>query len=133
MMSVEEGFAEVYVVQWPWTPDAPAALAWVVMKRQGGALLALPTGFLSVADLEEQQDPSHPIGASVVFTVPAVQESEGGFMSMGFDMDVLVVDFQADVLEHITPLSRSNLPAEAVQSFFVDAETLPDPYVLVAK
>ena len=78
-MSVEEGFAEVYVVQWPLTPDAPAALAWVVMKRQGGALLALPTGFLSVADLEEQQDPSHPIGASVVLTVPAVQESEGGF------------------------------------------------------
>ena len=132
-MSVEEGFAEVYVVQWPLTPDAPAALAWVVMKRQGGALLALPTGFLSVADLEEQQDPSHPIGASVVLTVPAVQESEGGFMSMGFDMDVVVVDFQADVLEHITPLSRSNLPADAVQSFFVDVETLPDPYALVAK
>eukprot|EP00434_Breviolum_minutum_P029037 symbB.v1.2.025685.t1/scaffold2428.1/size79313/2 len=133
LMSVEEGFAEVYVVQWPLTPDAPAALAWVVMKRQGGALLALPTGFLSVADLEEQQDPSHPIGASVVLTVPAVQESEGGFMAMGFDMDVLVVDFQADVLEHITPLARSNIPAEAVQAFFVDVETLPDPYVLVAK
>ena len=132
-MSVEEGFAEVYVVQWPLTPDAPAALAWVVMKRQGGALLALPTGFLSVADLEEQQDPSHPIGASVVLTVPAVQESEGGFMAMGFDMDVLVVDFQADVLKHITPLARSNIPAEAVQAFFVDVETLPDPYVLVAK
>ena len=132
-MSVEEGFPEVYVVQWPLTPDAPAALAWVVMKRQGGALLALPTGFLSVADLEEQRDPSHPIGASVVMTVPAVQESEGGFMSMGFDMDVLVVDFQADVLEHITTLARSNIPAEAVQSFFVDVETLPDPYVLVVK
>jgi len=69
----------------------------------------------------------------VVMTVPAVQESEGGFMSMGFDMDVLVVDFQADVLEHITTLARSNIPAEAVQSFFVDVETLPDPYVLVVK
>ena len=132
-MSVEEGFAEVYVVQWPLVSDAPAAQAWVIMKRQGGALLALPTGFLSVADLEEQQDPSHPIGASVVFTVPAVEEAEGGFMSMGFDLDVLVVDFQADVLEHIVPLSRSNLPADAVQSFFLDAERLPDPYVLVAK
>lgn len=53
--------------------------------------------------------------------------------SSGFDMDVLVVDFQADVLEHITTLARSNIPAEAVQSFFVDVETLPDPYVLVVK
>ena len=132
-MAVEDGTVELLVLKWPLSQESSGALAWMLMRRKGGFLLAVPTGFLSVADLQESGDPTHPIGASVVVTVPAVQEAEGGFMSMGFDMEVVVVDLQAEALGFVTPYSRTDLGDDLIQPFFVDAGTFPDPFSLVSK
>ena len=123
-MAVEDGTVELLVLKWPLSQESSGALAWMLMRRKGGFLLAVPAGFLSVADLQESGDPTHPIGASVVVTVPAVQEAEGGFMSMGFDMEVVVVDLQAEALGFVTPYSRTDLGDDLIQPFFVDAGTL---------
>ena len=133
LIAVEEGAVELLVLKWPLSQESSGALAWMLMKRKGGFLMAVPTGFFSSADLQESGDPTHPIGASVVVTVPAVQDGDRGFITMGFDMEVVVVDLQAEALGFVTPYARTDLGDDFIQPFFVDAGTYPDPFALVAK
>ena len=108
-MSAEEGFLEPYVFQWPMEADGAAAQCYVLMKRQGGLLLALPTGFLAPDVLQAaQEDAMSPLGLFTTLTVPAAQEMGGGEeIHAGFDMDVLVIDVQSDVLPFLTLFSQN--------------------------
>ena len=126
VMAVEEGFQEPYVFQWPLVADGLVAQCFVVMKRQGGLMLALPTGFLPADVLQDSPEAAtSPLGLFTVVTVPALQELEGGDVaSAGFDIDVLVVDVQAEVLPFLT-LASQELHAE-VQPFFLDDSAYPD-------
>ena len=131
MMAVEEGFQEPYVFQWPLNADSLAAQCYVVMKRQGGMLLVLPTGFLPVESLQESPEAatSH-LGLFTILTVPALQEFDGGDVApAGFDMDVLVVDVQSDALPFLT-LASQELHAE-VQPFFLEDAAYPDLSVVL--
>ena len=126
MMAVEEGFQEPYVFQWPLVADGFVAQCFVIMKRQGGLMLALPTGFLSADVLQDSPEAAtSPLGLFTVFTVPALQELDGGeVVSAGFDIEVLVVDVQAEVLPYLT-LASQGLHAE-VQPFFLEDAAYPD-------
>ena len=125
-MSAEEGFLEPYVFQWPMEADGAAAQCYVLMKRQGGLLLALPTGFLAPDVLQAaQEDAMSPLGLFTTLTVPAAQEMGGGEeIHAGFDMDVLVIDVQSDVLPFLTLLSQN--AHQEVQPFFVDDVVYPE-------
>ena len=48
LTALESGLQEQYVLGWPVVEgqDTPMAVAYVVMKRKGGFLLAIPSGFL---------------------------------------------------------------------------------------
>ena len=88
-------------------------------------LLALPTVFLPVESLQESPEAatSH-LGLFTTFTVPALQEFDGGDVApAGFDMDVLVVDVQSEALPFLT-LASQELHAE-VQPFLFERCSLP--------
>ena len=126
-MTVDEGFSEVHVFQWPPVPEAPGCYALVLMKREGGFLLALPTGFLSAEVLTAaREDAASPLGPYTILTVSAVTEEGDTHIPMGFDMDVLVVDVQAEVLNSLVLLGQSNLQEDALSPFFVDPAVIPD-------
>ena len=117
--------------QWPLTADGLVAQCYVVMKRQGGLMLALPTGFLPADALQDSAEAAmSPLGLFTIVTVPALQEFDGGDVApAGFDMDVLVVDVQADVLPFLT-LASQELHAE-VQPFFLEDTAYPDLSVVL--
>eukprot|EP00435_Cladocopium_sp_Y103_P041189 s1447_g11.t1 len=100
---------EPYVLEWPAVPDADGAAEAVVlaiMKRQGGLMLAVPTGFIpqGVLDRANAGQEAGPIGASTTAIVPSVLV-EGGIRSLtGSQVDVLLVDVSADLVSQMRPM-----------------------------
>ena len=125
-MSAEEGFLEPYALQWPMNSEGAAVQCYVLMKRQGGLLLALPSDFFAQDVLQAaQEDASSPLGPFTTLTVPAAQEIGGGEeIQAGFDMDVLVIDVQSDVLPFLTLLSQN--VHQDVHPFFVEDVVYPE-------
>lgn len=131
VMSIEEGFQEPYVFQWPLNSDSAAAQCLVVMKRQGGLMLALPTGFIPQDALQEAPDvATSPLGLHTILTVPAVAEDEFGNVGVaGFDMDVMVIDVQEEALTYLSLASQGLFPDAA--PFFLEDSAYPDPSVIL--
>ena len=95
-----------YVLQWPSPTEADGlaeALVVVVAKRNGGMLLGVPVGFIPEGVLQ-QANAGHdggPVGVSAVVRVPGVVV-DGGIRSLtGSDMDVLLVDLAADMVQNL--------------------------------
>ena len=114
------------MLQWPLNSEGAAVQCYVLMKRRGGLLIALPSDFLTLDVLQEaQQDVTSALGPFTTLTVPAAQEIGGGEeIQAGFDMDVLVVDVQSDVLPFLTLLSQS--AHQDVHPFFVEDVVYPE-------
>ena len=106
--------------------EGAAVQCYVLMKRQGGLLLALPSDFFAQDVLQAaQEDASSPLGPFTTLTVPAAQEIGGGEeIQAGFDMDVLVIDVQSDVLPFLTLLSQN--VHQDVHPFFVEDVVYPE-------
>ena len=117
------------------------ALALVVLRRQHGGLLALPSGVLSDEALAsglmgEQEDA---LGLSTVIQVEAgsLQDPEDLALpeaAIGSLVDVVLIDVSGGILELLAPFNASLHHADHVQGFNINhPELVPMPADLVAQ
>lgn len=119
-----------YVLEWPSVPDSDGiseAQVLVVFKRQGGFLVAVPAGFIpqSVLDRANQGVEAGPVGASASLVVPGIIVDNGVRSLTGQDLEVVVVDFSADLVSQLRPMEEVE---DIVVSFDPESSfTLPSP------
>lgn len=135
--SLKEGVEETYVFFWPTPTDGVAegtsgALAFVVCKRKGGLLLALPLEVFSKEELEATSDvdAEAPLGPHVVLRVPGIRDEGLGMSPAGIDLEVLVVDVSEKVLPGLFKFADAGLPEELLLGFHGDISVVPDLVVL---
>ena len=115
------------------------AMALVVLRRQHGALLALPTDVLSPAALTAglSASPEDQLGMSTAISVPAgvladfsaVQPPEPAQNDL---VDVLLVDVSGDMLQLLEPYAQTAVSADLIHPFsFADPSLVPIPEELV--
>ena len=134
--SIAEGVEELFILSFPL--DVPveevfAGYAMVVMKREGGALLALPVGLVAMQALHmvSLEDPVSDLGPHAVIQVPGVKEAEGGLQLLGSDLDVLIVDVSDAVVANLVTMELSDLDPTSVLGFHEDVSFLPDAATLL--
>ena len=103
------------------------AQALILLRREGGLLLAVPAGAFSdeVLAAAAEGDPFLAFGAHATFTIRLVSP-EG---VQGEDAEVIVIDAEMPVLAHLNRLPDP-VPPE-VMTFGADPFMLPDPVVLM--
>ena len=138
MMSLQEGVEEPFVLYWPpdavETENAQMCRALLVMKRVGGLLLALPTGFIPLEDLQQASMASEEtlLGPHTNLTVPALSNAGGEWVPTGGDIDVQVIDVSLEAMQGLVKLSEFTGPMEEVVYFTEDQLVSPDASTLLA-
>lgn len=120
--------------------SSSTVLALVVLRRQHGALLAVPTDVIMPAILTAGLSASTVdlIGMSTHVTVPAglledLNATAPPRPSEGDLVDVLLVDVSGEVLEMIRPFQNSGISEDVVHPFsFVDSHLILMPEDLAA-
>ena len=136
MSSLADGIEELYVLSFPVgvpVEEAFAGYALVVMKREGGALLALPVGLIPMEALQtvSHVDPVADLGPHTVLQVPGAREVEGTVQLLGGDLDVMIVDVSDVVLSSLVPLEASDLDPSSILGFYEEGSFLPDAATLL--
>ena len=133
MMSLKEGVEETYVFFWPTPTDGVAegtsgALAFVVCKRRGGFLLALPVEVFSREELEATSDADTEalLGPHVVLQVPGIRDEGVGLTPAGVDVDVLVVDVSEGVSPGLFKFADAGVREDLLLGFHGDVSIVPD-------
>ena len=103
------------------------------MKRDGGALLALPVGLIAMEALQtvSLEDPASDLGPHTVVPVPGVKEADGSLQLLGSDLDVLLVDVSDAVVANLVPMELSDLDPTSVLGFHEDVSYHPDAATLL--
>ena len=124
-----------YVLSWGDEDSEDGAVeaeVMVVMRRDGGFLMALPPDVISEEQLQEgntlQDDLL--VGMSTSFKVPAMMFQDGAMVPVGVEVDVVVVDFHESVCEGMRPYEMEDF---ILRFSSEDPEAFPDPGRLVAK
>jgi len=97
----------LYILDWPSQEEEDGqkeVMAFVVMKRVGGLLLALPEGVLPAEDLQRANAAEvggSVLGPSTTLVVSGVVSDGGVDAATGATMNVLVVDMDASVLSQM--------------------------------
>lgn len=136
---MEEGLAEEAVHVFSWPVDASLVdgssmvLALVVMRRQGGFMLALPMESIPGEDLDGATEDSL-VGPHTVLTVPGGlrDEASGEFRRADVDLEVLVVDLKEEAQVGLEPFDASVHSSELVTGFAEELAMVPDPSTLLA-
>lgn len=125
VVSLREGTTELYVIGWPVAEgEVQHGLCFVVMLRQGGALITVPLGLVSVGALQGAEPITGiTIGLHTTLVVPAVTMQADGVQVAQQDMTVGVLDVSDGVLQLLTPY----VPEEEILGFAEDLSILPDP------
>ena len=132
---VQDG--EVVVFSWPLdgtiTDGSSVSLAVIVMRRQGGFLLAVPVDAIPSEDLDGATEDSL-VGPHTVFSVPAValEEESGEFKKVGSDLEVLVVDLKEDAQAGLEPFDASVHTSSLVTGYVEDLALVPEYSSLLA-
>eukprot|EP00438_Fugacium_kawagutii_P029195 Skav203076 [mRNA] locus=scaffold2182:29521:36002:+ [translate_table: standard] len=102
--------------------------ALILMKREGGVLLALPAGALSQEALAaaSEGDPFQAFGAHTFVNVRAALQ-EG--VTEEEDLGVLIIDVDSSLAHNLSMLGVE--APEAMLTFSLDPNTLPDPGILM--
>ena len=139
LSSISDGFHEPYVLSWPpgseMVPDELLhGLCMVVMKRPGGLLLAVPTGFIPLETLQTAslEAGDSLLGPHTVLTVPGVSMVEEVPVPLGADIEVLVVDVGDEVQSSLTLFSASDVEEGRLVGFAEDRAVLPQADQLMA-
>ena len=136
MMSVQEGGVDSFFLKWPLdapTEESVFSAAVLIMKREGGVLLAVPTAMISPEELQQASasEGDGLLGPNTLLTVPAVFSGVEDQPLAGQDIDVQVIDFSLDVLGGLFP-ADATLPEGAVlQHFGDDPSIMPDLMALL--
>lgn len=129
VVSLRDGATELYVIGWPVAEEeVQHGLCFVVMLRQGGALIAVPPGLVSVGALQGAEPITGiTIGLHTTLVVPAVILQADGVQVVQQDLNVVVLDVSEGVLQLLTPYSTCEVQEEEILGFAEDLSLLPDP------
>ena len=135
---MEEGLAEeaVHVFSWPveasLTDGSNMVLALVVMRRQGGFMLALPMESIPGEDLDGATEDSL-VGPHTVLTVPGGfrDEASGEFTRADIDLEVLVVDLKEEAQVGLELFDASVHSSDLLTGFAEELAMVPDPITLL--
>ena len=128
--SLQDGNEEPFVLFWP--PSGIEgnymAYAHVVIQRPGGFLLAVPVGFIPLAELQEASlaDGSALLGPHTVVPVPGIRMSDSGPLPAGEDVDVQLVDVSDDALPGLVAWAESGVTEDQLVAFSLDPSVTPD-------
>lgn len=134
--SVQEGHSTLYVLRWPidaqGEEDGLLGLCMVLMKREGGLLLGLPSGLIPFSDLQvASAAPLDAIlGAHTVVAVPGVIAGDPGEV-VEEELPVLIVDVQQDVVDGMALFDPAQHGEAVVLGFSEDVAVLPDAQLLL--
>ena len=132
VIPLDSGAYVPYQFTWPLEDvgqgDALVTLAMVIMRRHGGLLLGLPTGYLPHEVLQQASVTSEDtlFGPHTNFSVPAFRE-DAAPVPDGLELDVVVVDATDLVLDGLQPLSVDGVSL----GFHDDIALVPSPHVLL--
>ena len=115
------------------------AMALIVLRRQDGFLLALPTDVLAPAVLTAglSASPVDQVGMSTTISVPAGVLADFNAAlppepTQGDLVDVLLVDVSGDLLQLVEPYTQTKVDADLIHPFsFADPSLVPLPEELV--
>ena len=135
---MEGGLAEEAVHVFSWPVDASLvdgsmmSLALVVMRRQGGFMLALPVEAIPGEELDGASEDSL-VGPHTVLTVPGGfrEDASGEFRRAGVDLEVLVVDLKEEAQAGLEFFDASAHTADLVGGFAEDLTMIPEPSTLL--
>eukprot|EP00435_Cladocopium_sp_Y103_P013993 s1974_g3.t1 len=136
-VSLQEGVEEPYVLFWPPTgTDAEegfASLAYVVMRRAGGFLVCVPTGFLPVEELQaaDVAGDSSVLGPHATFSLPATHRVGAELVASGYDIEVQVADVAESAERGLVRLADCTLDEGLILAFSDSLAVLPDPQALL--
>ena len=137
MNAIQEGFQEVYQLAWPVEAggeDAHSSLCMVIMKREGGVLLAVPSGFIppEALQLASSHDGGALLGPHTVLSVPGVLLDGDVSHTTGEDLDVQVVDASLAILDGLSPMPDGGVEEDAaIIAFSTELQVVPDPATLL--
>ena len=121
------------------TDGVALSAALVVLRREDGYLLAVPSQFFTEEVLEQAQTPGPDdmLGQSVVRRVPVSRRSPAGGGPPPpvpvSEVEVVLIDVSADIVPHLLPYDASNPYWDMVQFFDISHPDLfPIPDALVA-
>ena len=132
LTALESRIEEPYVLLWPpGGQDGLASQAYVVMKRRGGLLLAVPPMYLPASVLQQSTaEEDFVFGLHTKLVVPAIQtSSEGG--GTPTDVEVLVIDSKEEIAGCLRHARDVDFEEEDVVTFSDDASMVPDVDLLV--
>lgn len=136
--SIQEGAKEAYVFAWPIPEegdigDSLHAVCFVVMRREQGLLLAVPSGFVPLEDLQQSATEGSVLGPHLNIQVPGVKADESDVLvEIGITLDVVLVDLASSVVGYLVPFTDSTVPENLLLGFHLeDIAVVPSPDALL--
>ena len=127
LVALESGLEEFYQLRRPLFEgdvSQETCIALVVMKRQGGALVAAPLDFFSAEDKANMRmlGEASAVGPRTVLTVPAERETETGGREQVEDLSVVVFDLDVSMVGHLTPIRVVSSEAQDFMMAFLEGD-----------
>ena len=124
---LESGLEEYFQLRRPLfqgDTSQETCIALVVMKRQGGVLVATPLDFLNAEDKANIRmlGEASTIGPRAVLTVPAERETDAGGREQVEDLEVVVFDLDVSMLGHLTPIRAVTADAQDLMMPFLEGD-----------
>ena len=132
LVALESGLEEFYQLRRPlFQGDASqeTCIALVVMKRQGGVLVAAPMDFLNAEDKANIRmlGEASAVGPRTILSVPAEKETEAGGREQVEDLEVVVFDLDSSMLGHLTPIRSVSPEAQDLMMAFLEGDSTVVP------
>ena len=129
MTALQDGVQELYLLSWPLVPsqleESQLGYCYVLLKREGGLLLAIPKGLMSQEDLGGgASGPEALVGPHTTLSVPTVRSEAEELVPREEDVEVVVADFGDQILQAMSPYDPEL--AEQTLGFDLDPQVLPD-------
>ena len=127
VVALESGLEEYFQLRRPLfqgDTSQETCIALVVMKRQGGVLVATPLDFLNAEDKANIRmlGEASAIGPRAVLTVPAERETDAGGREQVEDLEVVVFDLDVSMLGHLTPIRAVTADAQDLMMPFLEGD-----------
>ena len=129
MTALQDGVQELYLLSWPLLPSAleesQLGYCYVLLRREGGLLLAIPKGLMSQEDLDGGSlNPDALVGPHTTLSVPSVRSEAEAMVPRGEDVEVVVADVGDQILQAMSPFDPEL--TDHTLGFDLDPQVLPD-------
>ena len=132
LVAIESGLEEFYQLRRPLFQgdiSQQTCIALVVMKRQGGLLVAVPLNFFGAEDRANinMLGANSSVGPRTNLTVPAERETDEGGRESVEDIEITVFDLDGSMAGHFSLLATVSEEAQDLMMCFVEEDPSVSP------